>query len=217
MVEDLGFYTTNVVEEVKDDAGIDFKDYKTVQIACINFGKDRFDILRFKVDFRSLSRQDIQILVSFRCPNADKKVVFSAKLLKKRVHLDEGDVKDCHSFFPFSIVINCFVNQVCSSCSLRNSCEKGYLLTNKEDKARTIDVMRVLVAYGFDYVNGSMVRLIEGIIDQVEGTIHVSWVQPRVLGSPQIKSLRDWLDNWMRKLHNAWLSIEAKTPDLVAS
>ncbi|PPD77385.1 hypothetical protein GOBAR_DD25687 [Gossypium barbadense] len=85
MVEDLGFYTTNVVEEVKDDAGIDFKDYKTVQIACINFGKDRFDILR------SLSRQDIQILVGFRCPNADKKVVFSAKLLKKRVHLDEGD------------------------------------------------------------------------------------------------------------------------------
>ncbi|XP_012475630.1 26S proteasome non-ATPase regulatory subunit 13 homolog B [Gossypium raimondii] len=61
------------------------------------------------------------------------------------------------------------------------------------------------------------VRLIEGIIDQVEGTIHVSWVQPRVLGIPQIKSLRDRLDNWMGKVHNAWLSIEAETPDLVAS
>ncbi|PPD67756.1 hypothetical protein GOBAR_DD35367 [Gossypium barbadense] len=190
MVEDLGFDMTNVVEEVKDDAGIDFKGYKTVQTACINFGKDRFDILR------SLSRQDIQILVGFGCPNADKRVVFSAKLLRKSVHLDEGDVKDCHSFFLFSIVINCFVNQVCSSYSLRNSCERGYLLTNKEDEARTIDVMRVLVAYGFDYMNGSM---------------------PRVLGIPQIKSLRDWLDNWMGKVHNAWLSIDAETPDLVAS
>ncbi|PPE01299.1 hypothetical protein GOBAR_DD01688 [Gossypium barbadense] len=192
MVEDLGFNMTNVVEEVKDDAGIDFKDYKTVQTACINFGNDRFDILR------SLSRQDIQILVGFGCPNANKNVVFSAKILRKRVHLDEGDV-------------------ICSSCSLRNSCERGYLLTNKEDEARTIDVIRVLVAYGFDYVNGSMVRLIKGIIDQVEGTIHVSWVQPRVLGIPQIKSLRDWLDNWVGKVHNAWLSIEAETPDLVAS
>ncbi|OMO93482.1 hypothetical protein COLO4_16915 [Corchorus olitorius] len=61
------------------------------------------------------------------------------------------------------------------------------------------------------------VHLIEGIIDQVEGTVHVSWVQPRVLGIPQIKSLRDRLDSWVGKVHTAWLSIEAETPDLVAS
>ena len=61
------------------------------------------------------------------------------------------------------------------------------------------------------------VHLIEGIIDQVEGTVHVSWVQPRVLGIPQIKSLRDRLDNWLEKVHNALLSVEAETPDLVAS
>ncbi|XVF13707.1 hypothetical protein REPUB_Repub08aG0230600 [Reevesia pubescens] len=61
------------------------------------------------------------------------------------------------------------------------------------------------------------VHLIEGIIDQVEGTVHVSWVQPRVLGIPQIKSLCDRLDNWVGKVHTAWLSIEAETPDLVAS
>lgn len=47
MVQGLGFDISNVAEEVHDDAGIDFNDYKTVQIACINFGKDRFDILRF--------------------------------------------------------------------------------------------------------------------------------------------------------------------------
>ncbi|XP_015574512.1 26S proteasome non-ATPase regulatory subunit 13 homolog A [Ricinus communis] len=60
------------------------------------------------------------------------------------------------------------------------------------------------------------VHLIEGIIDQVEGTVHVSWVQPRVLGIPQIKSLRDRLDNWLEKVHTALVSIESETPDLVA-
>ncbi|KAL8101835.1 26S proteasome non-ATPase regulatory subunit 13 homolog A-like [Apium graveolens] len=61
------------------------------------------------------------------------------------------------------------------------------------------------------------VHLIEGIIDQVEGTVHVSWVQPRVLGISQIKSLRDRLDNWMGKVHTALLSVEAETPDLIAT
>ncbi|CAA2972504.1 26S proteasome non-ATPase regulatory subunit 13 homolog A-like [Olea europaea var. sylvestris] len=61
------------------------------------------------------------------------------------------------------------------------------------------------------------VHLIEGIIDQVEETVYVSWVQPRVLGIPQIKSLRDRLDNWMEKVHTALLSVEAETPDLVAA
>ncbi|KAL5728860.1 26S proteasome non-ATPase regulatory subunit 13 B [Ranunculus cassubicifolius] len=61
------------------------------------------------------------------------------------------------------------------------------------------------------------VHLMEGIIDQVEGTVHVSWVQPRVLGVPQIKSLCDRLDNWMDKVHTALVSVEAETPDLIGS
>lgn len=61
------------------------------------------------------------------------------------------------------------------------------------------------------------VHLIEGIIDQVDGTVHVSWVQPRVLGIQQIKSLRDKLDSWTGKVHTALLSIEAETPDLIGS
>ncbi|KAL8521337.1 hypothetical protein ACS0TY_011750 [Phlomoides rotata] len=59
-------------------------------------------------------------------------------------------------------------------------------------------------------------HLIEGIIDQVEGTVYVSWVQPRVLVIPQIKALRDRLDNWVDRVHTALVSIEAETPDLVA-
>lgn len=42
MVKDLGFDMNEIVEE-----GVDFtRDFKTAQTACINFGRDRFDILR---------------------------------------------------------------------------------------------------------------------------------------------------------------------------
>ncbi|XP_051226347.2 LOW QUALITY PROTEIN: 26S proteasome non-ATPase regulatory subunit 13 homolog B [Lolium perenne] len=60
-------------------------------------------------------------------------------------------------------------------------------------------------------------HLIEGIIDEVDGTVHVSWVQPRVLGIDQVKSLRDRLDTWVGKVHTTVLSVEAETPDLVSS
>jgi hypothetical protein len=41
---------------------------------------------------RSLPRKDLQILVGHGCPSMDAKAVFSAKLIRKLVHLDEGDV-----------------------------------------------------------------------------------------------------------------------------
>lgn len=53
-----------------------------------------------EIYFRSLPRQDIQLLVGYGCPSADKKVVFSAKLLRKHVHLDEGDV----SYIQYNIL-----------------------------------------------------------------------------------------------------------------
>ncbi|CAA7051522.1 unnamed protein product [Microthlaspi erraticum] len=129
MVQSLGIdvssSSSNVGLSEEENVGVAlFQDFRAVQNACVNFGKDRFDILR------SLSRNDIQILVGHGCPATDRKVVFSGKLLRKRVHLDEGDV--------------------CSSCSLRNSCEKAFLVTNKEDEARTLDLMRILFTYGFD-------------------------------------------------------------------
>lgn len=42
--------------------------------------------------FRSLSRKDIQVLVSHGCPSLDGKVIHSAKLLRKLAHVNEGDV-----------------------------------------------------------------------------------------------------------------------------
>lgn len=59
------------------------------------------------------------------------------------------------------------------------------------------------------------VHLIEGIVDQVEGTVYISWVQPRVLGIPQIKSLNNRLDSWVGKVRTALSTVEAETPDLL--
>ncbi|CAL1393453.1 unnamed protein product [Linum trigynum] len=137
MVESLGiddgFEDVKAAVE-KNEIGIDFaKDFRTVQNAFVNFGKDRFDILR------SLSRKDLQLLVGYGCPTADRRVIMSAKLLRKHVHLNEDDV--------------------CSSCSLRSSCGKAFLLTNKEEEAHTIDVLRVLLAYGSDRTNESVTSI----------------------------------------------------------
>ena len=52
MVESLGLDISGVGYD-GDGVGIDFNDYKTVQTACLNFGKDRFDIFRF-VEFMFL-------------------------------------------------------------------------------------------------------------------------------------------------------------------
>lgn len=45
MIEDLGFDASKFAAE-DDKVELDFTDYKVVQTACLNFGKDRFDILR---------------------------------------------------------------------------------------------------------------------------------------------------------------------------
>lgn len=74
-------------------------------------------------------------------------------------------LQSCHRYFEVNILLiinfssnsgTLFIFQVCSSCNLRSSCEKAYLLPNKGDEAGTIDVMRVLLTYGFDPVNGSV-------------------------------------------------------------
>ncbi|KAF6155320.1 hypothetical protein GIB67_019846 [Kingdonia uniflora] len=83
MIKDLAIDTSGFEVEKEDFS----RDWFRVRTACLNFGRDRFDILR------SLSRQDIQILVGHGCPNLDKRVVSSAKLLRKYVHVDEGDVR----------------------------------------------------------------------------------------------------------------------------
>jgi len=61
------------------------------------------------------------------------------------------------------------------------------------------------------------VHLIEGVIDQVDGTVAVSWVLPRVLGLQQISELRNRLDGWLGKVHTTLLTVDSETPELVGT
>mmetsp|Transcript_18359 Transcript_18359/g.51454 ORF Transcript_18359/g.51454 Transcript_18359/m.51454 type:complete len:389 (-) Transcript_18359:270-1436(-) len=53
-------------------------------------------------------------------------------------------------------------------------------------------------------------HLIEGIIDQVEGTVRISWVQPSVLTLPQIVGLKDRLGSWIGKVDQATAVLEVE-------
>lgn len=59
-------------------------------------------------------------------------------------------------------------------------------------------------------------RLIEGSIDQVAGTVAVTWVAPRVLTPPQVADLRVRLDAWAAKAEAAAAMLEAGAVGVVA-
>lgn len=52
---------------------------------------------------RPLSRKDIQVLVGYGCPSTDGKLIFSAKVLRKYVHLNEGDV--CNTLARICLIL----------------------------------------------------------------------------------------------------------------
>ncbi|GMH15154.1 hypothetical protein Nepgr_016995 [Nepenthes gracilis] len=106
------------------------KDSNLVRTACLNFGRDRFDLIRY------LSRRDIQIVVGFGCPSVDRKVVNSGKRLRALVGIDEGNV--------------------CSSCSLRGNCDRAYVKAREDEGGRTVDVMRILLTFGLDPITRSV-------------------------------------------------------------
>ena len=58
--------------------------------------------------------------------------------------------------------------------------------------------------------------LVQGSIDQVAGTVRVTWLQPRVLLLPQVAELRAKVDAWASKVHAARLQLEAEAPELLA-
>ncbi|CAN6466033.1 unnamed protein product [Victoria cruziana] len=106
------------------------KDANKIRTASLNFARDRSDIMRF------LSRMDIHDIVSCGCPSMDRKIVNSGKRLRAFVGIEEGDV--------------------CSMCSLRGMCERAYVKAREDESGRTLDVMRILLAYGLDPLIGSV-------------------------------------------------------------
>ena len=56
--------------------------------------------------------------------------------------------------------------------------------------------------------------LIKGVIDEVEQVVRVSWVQPRVLHTDQIRQLAGRLEGWAQKVQETLLYVEDQTPEL---
>ncbi|KAH7655830.1 Zinc finger RanBP2-type protein [Dioscorea alata] len=106
------------VAAASDEASMDLHHVKA---ACLGFARERFDI------FKSLSKEDINTIVEFGCPNLFRKTVNSAKRLRAHLRIDEGDV--------------------CSACSLRGSCDRAYIISKEDEAARTVDVVRILLSY----------------------------------------------------------------------
>ncbi|KAI3946481.1 hypothetical protein MKX01_017697 [Papaver californicum] len=106
------------------------KDSNLIRTACLNFGRDRFDVIRY------LSKKDIRVVVRCGCPSLDRKVVNSGKRLRAYLGIDERNV--------------------CSSCCLRGSCERAYANAHEDEGGRTVDVMRILMTYGLNPVIGSV-------------------------------------------------------------
>ncbi|KAG0447710.1 hypothetical protein HPP92_028180 [Vanilla planifolia] len=105
-------------------------DFNQIRTACLNFARERSELIRY------LSRKDIRQIVGSGCPSLDRKAVNSAKRLRAFVGANEGEV--------------------CSSCKLRGSCERAYVKAREEERGRTLDVMRIVLTYGFDTVTASV-------------------------------------------------------------
>ncbi|XP_058183867.1 zinc finger protein VAR3, chloroplastic-like [Rhododendron vialii] len=108
--------------------GLDSKNANLIRTACLNFARDRVDLMRY---FSSI---DIQVIAGSGCPIIDRKVVNSGKRLRAHVGIDEG--------------------HVCGSCSLRGNCNRAYVKAREGEVGRTVDVMRLLLTYGLDPVTG---------------------------------------------------------------
>ncbi|XP_068660106.1 zinc finger protein VAR3, chloroplastic [Aristolochia californica] len=121
-----GYFQRETSSQEGPDSGvtIDASDFNCVKSACMNFARERFDILR------SLGKDEIQALVERGCPNLYRKAVNSAKRLRAYVRLDEGEV--------------------CSACNLRGACDRAYVIAKEDEGARTVDVVRVLLSYAME-------------------------------------------------------------------
>lgn len=159
------------------------KDLNGIKLACLSFARERFDI------FRSLSKKDIQAVVECGCPNLFRKAVNSAKRLRAYVKLDEGDV--------------------CSACNLRGSCDRAYVITKDDERARTVDVVRILLSYATDqlthaegektqvreHVEASARKLLSELIELSATALDPSLPNPAVKMSDKTKEFQKVSNN----------------------
>ena len=60
-------------------------------------------------------------------------------------------------------------------------------------------------------------NLIKGTIDQIEQSVNITWVQPRVLDTDQLSILSSQLETWASRVKETLLTVEDQTPELIHS
>ncbi|GJU48941.1 zinc finger protein VAR3, chloroplastic-like protein [Tanacetum coccineum] len=107
------------------DGLVDGKSSNRVRSACLNFARDRPDLMRY------FAGRDVEMVAGFGCPSLDRKVVNSGKRLRAYMGVDEGNV--------------------CSSCTFRGNCERAHVKAREHESGRTVDVMRFVLTYSLDH------------------------------------------------------------------
>lgn len=57
--------------------------------------------------------------------------------------------------------------------------------------------------------------LVKGLIDQVDQSVTMTWVQPRVLDLSQIKTMQTRLSQWCEEVKNMEMLVENKAYDIL--
>lgn len=58
-------------------------------------------------------------------------------------------------------------------------------------------------------------NLIKGVIDQVDQTVNITWVQPRILDKQQLGVISEQLDGWARRVKDSLLTVEEQAAELL--
>jgi len=58
-------------------------------------------------------------------------------------------------------------------------------------------------------------KVVKGVIDEVDQCVRVKWVQPRVLDLKQIAQVRESLKDWSQVIHTTTLFLEDQSPELL--
>lgn len=181
--------------------GFESKDVNWVRKACLNFARDKVDLIWY------FSRKDIWVVAGFGCPVVDRKVVNSGKRLRAHLGIDE--------------------NNVCSSCLLRGNCERAYAKACKSDGGYTVDVMRLLLTYGLDHVTGIVENkacLNERVTESVRRLLReMVECSKEVKSNPQAANITKWNPSFEGVAHqrqgdgNDWICTRCKFINLADS
>ena len=59
-------------------------------------------------------------------------------------------------------------------------------------------------------------KLVKGCMSGVEGTVTVTWVQPRVMDRVSLGRQKAKLGDWMDKVHRTSAFLSSETPEILA-